>query len=314
MGRNPLETLNIINARKCFQQGEYGKAVEYLDLEISKNPKNHLALYTLSRILYDTQTIVNDRMRAINDAIVCAHQATVLDPYCSEYYCQAGLALTSLGMESNWGGEKGESICKMAIESFQMSLQIDSLNLNAIYGLAKTLCEASSLSSRIKFPEEIRKSNYQYAIDLLSLVAMVIPNEDCYNYLVNANKNLGEYGKAILYCDKAIAFNPDWYRGYLLRRDIKIFDMDMFNEGLLDLERALALCESPFYKADIYSLRGTAYEQKAFKDRKRMAHYVSKALSDYQNAFELTQNPKYLRYKDELANKFNNSKVSKDNL
>lgn len=314
MGRNPLETMNVKNARKCFQQGEYGKAVEYLDLEIKQNPKNHLALYTLSRILYDTQTIASDRMSAINDAIVCAHQATILAPQCSEYYCQAGLALTSLGMENNWGGENGESICKMAIESFQISLQMDSLNLNAIYGLAKTLCEVSSLSSKINFPNEVRKSNYLYAIDLLSLIEMVIPNEDCYNYLINANKNLGEYGKAILYCDKAITFNPDWYRGYFLRGDIKIFDMDMFNEGVLDLERALALCESPFYKADIYSLRGTAYEQKAFKDRKNIVGLVSKALDDYQKAYELTQDQKYLRYKDELVSKFNNSKVSKSNL
>lgn len=314
MGRNPLETINVKNARKCFQKGEYGKAVEYLDLEIRDNPQNHLALYTLSRVLYDTQTIANDRMKAINDAIVCAHQATVLAPYCSEYYCQAGLSLTSLGMENKWGGENGESICKMAIESFQISLQLDSLNLTAIYGLAKTLCEVSSLSSKINFPEDVRKSNYLYAINLLSLIEMVIPNEDCYNYLINANKNLGEYGKAVLYCDKAITFNPAWYRGYFLRGDIKIFDMDMFNEGLLDLERALALCESPFYKADIYSLRGTAYEQKAFKDRERMAYFVSKALSDYQQAYELTQNPKYLSYKDELVNKFNNSQVSKDNL
>lgn len=314
MGRNPLETINVKNARRYFQQGEYGKAVESLDLEIKQNPQNHLALYTLSRIFYDTQTTANDRIRAINDAIVCAHQATVLDPYCSEYYCQVGLALTSLGMENKWDGEKGESICEMAVKSFQMSLQMDSLNLNAIYGLAKILCEVSSPSSRIKFSEEVRKSNYLYAIDLLSFIVMVIPNEDCYNYLIKANQNLGEYGKAILYCDKAITFNPDWYRGYLLRGDIKIFDMDMFNEGLLDLERALALCESPFYKADIYALRGTAYEQKAFKDKKSMAHFVNKALSDYQKAYELTQDPKYHRYEDELVNRFNNSKVSKNNL
>lgn len=88
----------------------------------------------------------------------------------------------------------------------------------------------------------------------------------------------------------------------------------MFNDGLLDLERAIALCDVPRDKADIYALRGTAYEQKAFIDRKNMLKFVTNALSDYQKAYELTQNPKYLRYKDELVNKFNNGKVSKDNL
>lgn len=314
MGKNPLETSNVKSARKCFLQGEYGKAVEFLDLEIEQNPQNHLALYTLSRILYDTQMIVSDRESAIRDAVTCAHQATILSPSCSEYYCQTGLALTALGMNSKWNGEKGEAICKMAIESFQMSLLMDSLNLNAIYGLAKTLCEVSRPSSKINITDEIRKSNYLYAIDLLSNIEKIFPNEDCYNYLIDANKNLGEYGKAILYCDKAIIFNPDWYRGYFLRGDIKIFDMDMFNEGILDIERALALCEIPFYKADIYSLRGTAYEQKAFRDKKNMMYLVNKALDDYQKAYDITKDPKFLRYKEELTNKFNNSKVLKNNL
>lgn len=313
MGRDPLETINIKNARKYFQQGEYQKAIELLDLEIKQNPQNHLAFYTLSKILYDTQTIVNNRIEAINEAIVYAHQATVLAPTCSEYYCQTGLALTSLGMETHWDGPKSQSICKMAIESFQVSLSLDSLNLDAIYGFAKTLCEVSRPSSKINFPDEIKKSNYLYAISLLSYIEHIIPNEDCYNYLINANKNLGEYGKAILYCDKAITYNPNWYRGYFLRGDIEIFDMDMFNEGLLDLERALALCDSPYYKADIYSLRGTAYEQKAFKDRRNMAHLINKALNDYLKAYELTQNSIYLKYKDDLIKRFNNSKVSKIN-
>ena len=77
---------------------------------------------------------------------------------------------------------------------------------------------------------------------------------------------LREIGKAIICCDKAIAFNPNWYRGYFLRGDIKIFEMNMFNDGLLDLERALALCNVPKDKADIYALRATAYEQKAFEE------------------------------------------------
>ena len=51
-----------------------------------------------------------------------------------------------------------------------------------------------------------------------------------------------------------------------------------------------------------------------FKDRTNMSHYLLKAMDDYQKAFELTNNPEYLKMKDELVNKFNNAKVSKDNL
>ena len=217
-------------------------------------------------------------------------------------------------MENKWIGNEGKYAFISAIDAFNKSYKLDSTNISVIYGMAKTLCEASIISSKIDLTQEEKKSNLLFAIDLLSKLERIIPSEDCYNYLITAYVNLRETGMAVVCCDMAIAFNHSWYRGYFLRGDSKIFDMNMFDDGLLDLERALALCNVPKDKADIYALRATAYEQKAFKDRKKMALYVANALSDYQKAYELTQNSEYLRYKDELANKFNNSKVSKGNL
>ena len=253
MGRDPLETMNVKNARKYLQIGEYPKALASLHNEIALNPKNHLALDSYSKCIYASIPYIKHEsvLSMIKDAISCSLQACSLDSSCSEYFYQKGLVFTALGMKDEWIGDNFERVS---------------------------------------------------------------PSEGCYNYLISAYVNLKEIGKAVICCDRAIGFNPNWYRGYFLRGDIKIFEMDMFNDGLLDLERALTLCYVPTDKADIYALRATAYEQKAFEDRERMAFYVANALSDYQKAYELTRNPKYLRYKDELANKFNSSKVSKDNL
>lgn len=314
MGKDPLETENIEKARLYLQRGNYKQAIDYLNNEIRVNANNHIAFYLLSKTIYSSSIFMSDRWQALEDALTLSHQASLLEPNNSKYHCQKAFVLTALGMETNWSGESGKQVFDMAIETFQKGLSIDSLNINAVYGISKILCEASRPSSLLKMTTTDRRTNFLYAINLLSIVESVIPSEDCYNYIINAYVNLEEYGKALLYCDRVVAFNPNWYRGYLLRGDIKIFNMNMLNEGLLDLERALALCDSPLYKADIYSLRGLAYEQKAFKSREKMVYFVNKALNDYQKAYELTQNPKYIRYKDELTNKFNNSKVSKDNL
>ena len=45
-----------------------------------------------------------------------------------------------------------------------------------------------------------------------------------------------------------------------------------------------------------------------------MVRYVTNALNDYKKAYELAQDKKYLIYENELINKFNNNKVSRDNL
>lgn len=314
MGRDPLETTNIQNARKYIQRGEYEIAANCLDTEIKINPKNHIALYTFSKLLYSMSTQHKNKVVVIKDAISASYQASVLKPDCSEYYSQTGMSCILLGIVSNWSGEEGSTAFDMAKSSFDLSLQFDSLNVNALYGMAKLLCEASKVSSRISFTSEQKVNNFKIAINILTLLESVIPSEDFYNYLCIANKNLGNLGKALIYCDKVISFNPEWYRGYFLRGDIKIFDMDMFNEGLLDLEKSIALCDDPIAKADIFSLRGLAYEQKAFKERKGISNFILKAITDYREAYRLTQDLKYKKYEEELIKKFNNSKVSEENI
>ena len=316
MGRDPLETTNVKDARKYLQIGEYSEALASLHKEIVLNPKNHLALNAYSECIYASIPYIKYEsvLPMIKEAISCSLQACSLDSLCSEYFYQRGLVFTALGMEYKWIGNEGKYAFISAMDAFDKSFKLDTTNILAFYGMAKTLCEASFISSKIDLTQEEKKANLLFAIDLLSNFERTIPSESCYAYLIRAYVNLRETGKAIVYCDRAIAFNPNWYRGYFYRGDIKIFDMNMFNDGLLDLERALTLCNVPTDKADIYALRATAYEQKMFKDRTNMSHYLLKAMDDYQKAFELTNNPEYLKMKDELVNKFNNAKVSKDNL
>lgn len=314
MWQNPLETFNVKSARKYMLQGEYQKAHDCLVSEISINPQNHLALYTYSLLLTSTIGFAKDHLATARDAMNASYQASVLKPDCSEYYSQTGLSLVHFGIATLWEGEDGRNAFKLGKTSFELSLQLDSLNVTALYGMAKMLCESSRVSSKIGFSPEERKSNYQIAIKLLSFLELFSPHEYCYYYLTIANQQLGNIGNALLYCDKIIAFNPEWYGGYFLKGDIKIFDMDMFNEGLLDLEKALALCNDPTAKADIYSLRGFACEEKAFKERKDMGKLVVKAVEDYQKAYDLTQNPEYEELLEKLIQRFNKGRVGERNL
>ena len=315
MGRSPLETLNIRNARKFIQQGDYAKAVEYLDEEIRINPENHIALYLLSKVFYNTDpSNSNERLNAIDQSITFAAQAIQIEPDNSDYYSQLGMSVVALGIEDKWNDSFGFKIFEMAKQTFEISLRIDSLNINSLYGMAKLLCEASRYSPENSFTVEEKNTNYVIAISLLEIVNDILPSEGCYNYLCIAYTALKNFGMALIYCDKAITLYPNWYRGYYLRGDIKIFEMNMFNEGLLDLEKALALCESPHYAAEILSLRGTAYEQKAFAERKNMATLVAKAIDDYCSAYNLTKNPVYMEWKDKIVQRFNNAKVLEENF
>ena len=73
-------------------------------------------------------------------------------------------------------------------------------------------------------------------------------------------RHLHDVGGAVLDCESAIELAPNYYRSYFIRGDIKFFDLRSFNEGLMDINKALSLVPQNRNneKADILSLRGMA--------------------------------------------------------
>lgn len=198
IGRNPLETDNIRNARINFQKGNFVDAIGCLDKELKYNKQNHLALYMLSKIIYNTLSYMNSPQAYVKDAITFAYQASSLDKNNPDYHYQIGLALVAWGIINNWQGSDGINTFYESIRQFKTCLKLDSTKIEAVYGLAKTLCEGSKITSGINLSDEERRNNFLSAIDLLNLVEKICPNEDCYNYLITANVSLKEYGKALL--------------------------------------------------------------------------------------------------------------------
>jgi tetratricopeptide (TPR) repeat protein len=115
------------------------------------------------------------------------------------------------------------------------------------------------------------------------------------NYLTRAmiNSALKNYGEALIDCDEAIKYSPKYFRPYLKRADIKVFDLGQIDDGLIDAERALALAQTDQEKADVWGLKGMAYENKAFKLLNReSALLVKKAFDSYETLMNISNSPK----------------------
>jgi hypothetical protein len=88
-----------------------------------------------------------------------------------------------------------------------------------------------------------------------------------------------------------------------MRGDIKIFEFNQIDDGLLDIERALALADRNDYKADCLGLKATALEKKAFQLPPNAATLVGMALKAYDEAYELSNDESYKTLKAKLANR-----------
>lgn len=107
--------------------------------------------------------------------------------------------------------------------------------------------------------------------------------------MAKINCELKELGEAILNCDDAINLNNKCYQAYLMRGDIKIFELNQINEGIIDLERATALATNPRDKADVIGLKGTAYARKSMKEKCRTS--ALKALQYYEESLSIYPMP-----------------------
>ena len=132
---------------------------------------------------------------------------------------------------------------KDAVSAYSDAIEIDGERCYAYSDYAYMLYFVAIRMNPINFQA------LNYAKDYSSTAIALGHDPD--NYLTRAmiNSALKNYGEALIDCDEAIKYSPKYFRPYLKRADIKIFDLGQIDDGLVDAERALALAGTNQEKA-----------------------------------------------------------------
>ena len=292
MRRNELETENVRKAYKYAAQKDYLQAVNYLAQELHENSLNHLALYYKGVYMCREAISLNAKHQYYNDlknmGLMNLGIACILDSLNYDYIMHSATFCRSFFIKDyeELGHEINENTGFLMEEAFKYYDKAISINPNR-YDTYISLGYFYFYVSRIFKDKEGTLTAKQITTTALNLGG----NYDTESYIVLAKINcaLGNFGEAILNCDDAINLNNKCYQAYLTRGDIKIFELQQINEGLIDLEIATALAENPRDKADVIGLKGTAYARKAMKEKCRTS--ALKALQYYEESLSIYPMP-----------------------
>ncbi len=299
MAQSPLETPLVKKAYLAIGKRQTSIALNSLDLELARNPNNHLAYYLKGYTLSHTGNY--------GDALDNLYHACTLDIKNYNYVIEFARTLRR-AIIHNWEQSHtiDDEMMKDAIGAYSAAIEIDQERCFAYSELSYMLYFAAIRMN----PKNTQTLNY--ALDYSNTAIALGHDPD--NYLARAmiNSALENYGEALIDCDEAIKYAPKYFRPYLKRADIKIFDLGLIDDGLVDAERAMALAQSNKEKADVWGLKGMGYENKAFKLLNRESvEFIKKALESYEKAYELDPIPLYTQKTKDLENRLK-SYISKN--
>ena len=292
--RNPLETKLVKTAYSLGGSGEYFQAINLLSQELMHNPKNHLALYHRGvfkcRSGLDYNSGLDDLSRACN--LVQNSNYTYLMHY-------ATFLKDLIVLQNDSKQTVSSDIVEHTINVLQAASQLDPSRSDPY----------SYLAYIIYLFNKNNPQKLNHALQAINYAIQLSPTPEILVIRAQIESKLNNYAAAILDCDYAINIDPTYYRAYFIRGDIKVFDIRSFNDGLLDIEKALVLIpDSKIYeKADIIALRGSARASKALVELGYDATMlVSQALADYDEAYKLVPFPIYKQRAKELSDEINN--------
>lgn len=291
LARSPLETPLVKKAYQLFNLGNYSLAIDNLDRELSHNPQNHFAYYLKGQIL----SRIEDYGNALNNLQEACYYDSLNYNYKISFARELRRAIILYWENTHKIQNK---LMSDAVKAYSDAINIDGERCYAYSELSYLLCFVAIRMN----PKNTEVLNW--ARDYSDIAIALGHDPD--NYLSRAliNTALDNYGQALLDCDEAIKYSPNYFRPYLQRADIKIFEMGNIDDGLMDIERAQALAQSKKEKADVWGMKGMAYEKKAFKLLNReSAILISKAFDCYDKAYELDPVPTHLQNKIDLKNR-----------
>lgn len=288
MVKNPLETTDVKNAYSYGEGGEYYKAVKMLNNVLNMNPSNHLALYYRGVFQCRGKLDVEAGLADLANACKSVNYSNY------DYNMHYSAFLRNKLLANADMNVRDENVLKQVMLVLKKCIEIDS-NRNDAYGqLAYILAQYyKDVPERLK--EALVYSNH--AIELDGTDPMI------YIERAEIKRHLHDVGGAVLDCEIAIELAPNYYRPYFIRGDIKFFDMRSFNDGLMDINKALSLVpnERKNEKADILALRGTAKASKALVERPYDLKLVlTDAVKDLDDAYALYPRPMFRERKNEI--------------
>jgi len=293
MVQSPLETPLVRKAYQYANKRSYSLAVSNLDAEIANNPRNHLAYYLKGIILTRTQDY--------GDALNNLSKACELDNSNYDYKIEFARTLRrAIILYYENTHSINDRLMSDVIKTYSDAIQIDGQRCYAYAELSYILAFVAIRMKPIN--TEVLNCAKDYADIAIEL------GHDPDNYIARAHINtaLGNNGQALLDCDEAIKYSPNYFRPYLQRADIKAFNIGNIDDGLIDAERALALAKTDKEKGDVYGVMGMAYEEKAFKLLNRESvQLIKKAMDCYEKAYKLDPSLTNSQLNKELQERLN---------
>lgn len=291
MTSNELETARVKLAKRYAHAGDFANAITFLNKEIELNPNNDLAYYC--RGVYRCRS--NQYSSGLDDI----EKACELDTLNVDYYIKFSTFIRNVAiMQWNKSHEINENLINLATFVAKHSIKLDPYR-------GEPLADYGYILFYLAHQKDgtINRDKLNNAKQLLDLAIEVAPIAENYSIRGEINTKLKNLGEALLDFDKVIALAPNYYRGYQMRGDLRIFEFNQIDEGLLDLERAYALADRSDYKADCLGLKATALEKKAFQLPPNASEYIVKALVAYDEAYKLTSDNYYHSLRDKMVNR-----------
>lgn len=251
MCRDIHETARVKVAKRFGESNDFKNAVSFLDKELDLNPTNDLAYYY--RGLYKC------RDNQYQSGLLDLQKACELDTSSIEYYVKIGTFIRNVAI-MQWDNSHNinPNLMKVAEYVANHSLALDPYRAEPLVDYGYMLYYAAHQSDGT-----INNDILKDAKELLDCAVSLSPISEVYTIRGEINTALREPGAALLDYDKAIELSPNYYRGYEMRGDVKIFEFNLIDDGLLDLERAYALASKNEYKADCLGLKAKALEKKS---------------------------------------------------
>ena len=291
MRRNAFETARVKLAKRYGESNDFKNAITFLDKEIEINPNNDLAYYY--RGLYKC------RDNQYSTGLVDLQTACELDTANITYYVKMGTFLRNVSiMQWEHSHDINPNLIELARNVASHSLSLDPYRGEPLADFGYILFYAAHQKDG-NLNTDLLKS----AKELLDLAVSVAPIAEIYSIRGEINAGLKNIGEALLDYDKVISLSPNNYRGYQMRGDIKIFEFNQIDEGLLDLERAYALAQKDYEKADCLGLKATALEKKAFQFPPNASEYILKAIKSYDEAYKLTNDSNYANLRNRMVDR-----------
>lgn len=288
MAKSTLETSDVKNAYTYGEGGEYYKAVKLLSSVLMNNPTNHLALYY--RGVFQCRGKL-DVEAGLADLANACKMVNYSNYYYNMHYSSflRNKLLANADMNVKLG-----SVLDQIVFVLKKCIEIDPNRNDAYAQLAYILAEYyKDVPERLK--EALAYSNHAIELDGTNPISYVERAE--------IKRHLHDVGGAVLDCENAIELAPNYYRPYLIRGDLKFFDLRSFDEELMDINKALSLVPNNRNneKADILALRGTAKASKALVERPHDLKIVlADAVKDLDEAYSLYPRPLFLERKTEI--------------